>query len=400
MFLETLRLALTAIRRNALRSLLTLLGVTIGVAAVVALITLGQGTTAFVNNSISSLGSNLVFVTPGSQLVSRTFGTTGFRLSDVEAMKRQVPSAIAEAPIATRSMTVIAGNIKHNTTVEGIDNELFSVLTWELASGRLFREGEIRAGASSCLIGKTLADTLFPDGDVLGRQVRVKKVICTVIGELAERGGGLMGNSPDDVLMLPLTTFQRRIAGNEDVAVIYVAARDESAIPAVQAELTSLLRERRHLGSNDENDFTVTDMRQLSSTLGSVMGILTGLLAAVASISLLVGGIGIMNIMLVSVTERTREVGIRLAIGARENQVLAQFLVEAVALSMLGGLAGIVLGLGSAAVAARILQVAFVLDLGAIGLSFAFSALVGVGFGYFPARGAARLNPIEALRHE
>ncbi len=400
MFLETLRLALTAIRRNALRSLLTLLGVTIGVAAVVALITLGQGTTAFVNNSISSLGSNLVFVTPGSQLVSRTFGTTGFRLSDVEAMKRQVPSAIAEAPIATRSMTVIAGNIKHNTTVEGIDNELFSVLTWELASGRLFREGEIRAGASSCLIGKTLADTLFPGGDVLGRQVRVKKVICTVIGELAERGGGLMGNSPDDVLMLPLTTFQRRIAGNEDVAVIYVAARNESAIPAVQEELTSLLRERRHLGPNDENDFTVTDMRQLSSTLGSVMGILTGLLAAVASISLLVGGIGIMNIMLVSVTERTREVGIRLAIGARENQVLAQFLVEAVALSMLGGLAGIVLGLGLAAVAARILQVAFVLDLGAIGLSFAFSALVGVGFGYFPARGAARLNPIEALRHE
>lgn len=400
MLLETIKLALTAIWRNALRSVLTLLGITIGVAAVIALVTLGQGTSAQVSSSISSLGSNLLFVTPGAQLMGRSYGIASFRQADVEAVRRQVASVLAVAPIANKSLTVIAGANKHTTAVDGIDNELFSVLNWQLAEGRMFREGELRSGAAACIIGKTLADQLFPDGNVLGRTVRTEKLVCTIIGQLVEKGGGAFGNNPDDVLMLPLSTFQHRLAGNEDVSVIYVAAADEQAIAKVQTDLTALLRQRRHLSASDDNDFTVTGMRQLSSMLGSVMNILTGLLAAVASISLLVGGIGIMNIMLVSVTERTREIGIRLAIGARETQVLAQFLVEAAALSTFGGVIGIGVGLGVAAVGAHFLGVQFVLDPAAIVLAFGFSAVVGVGFGYFPARRAARLNPIEALRHE
>jgi putative ABC transport system permease protein len=294
----------------------------------------------------------------------------------------------------------VAGSANYVVDVNGIDNNFFKVVTsWKIASGRGFREGEIASSAPVCIIGPGTATNLFGSADPLDRQFRLRRFSCTVIGVL-ESQGSMFGQSRDDVVFLPITTYQRRIAGNTDVVVVYMAAATEEAIPRIEADVTALMRDRRHLAASDDNDFSVTDMRQLSSTLGTVMGVLTGLLAAIAGISLVVGGIGIMNIMLVSVTERTREIGIRLAIGAQETQVLAQFLVEAVALSMLGGIVGILVGLGLSMVAAQLLGVPFVLDAGAIALAFGFSALVGVAFGYFPARSAARLNPIEALRHE
>ncbi len=401
MLRETVRLALTAIFRNALRSVLTLLGVTIGVAAVIAMVTLGQGATAQVSNSITSLGSNLLIVRPG-QLSTGAQGmlAPSLRSADAEAIVRQVESVDAAAPIAATSITAVVGATKHYSSVDGVDNNFFTVRLWDVAKGRIFHDAELVSGAASCILGKAAADALFGTDDPIDRTLRLKSLVCKVVGVLAEKGSGSFGSNQDDVILMPLRTLQHRILGKTDVSVIYVAAHSELAITKVQADITSLLRQRRHLSASEDDDFMVMDMRQISSMLGSVMGVLTGLLAAIAGISLLVGGIGIMNIMLVSVTERTREIGIRLAIGARESQVLAQFLIESVTLSVMGGVAGVLIGLGVSLVASRVLGVPFVLDWGAIAMSFAFSAAVGIGFGYFPARRAARLDPIEALRRE
>lgn len=400
MLLETARLALEAIWRNSLRSLLTLLGVTIGVAAVISMVTLGQGATRQVSSSISSLGSNIIMLMPGQNMMEGGFGIESFTMADVQAISRSINGIEAVAPIGSRSLTAVAGSANTLVEVNGVDMSFFRVITsYELAHGRWFREGEIAAGAAVCIIGPDVAEDLFNSADPVDRQLRLRRFNCTVIGVL-ESQGSMFGQSRDAVVFLPLSTYQRRIAGNTDVVAVYMAAESDEAVARVEADVTALMRERRHLGASDSNDFNVTDMRQISSTLGTVMGVLTGLLAAIAGISLLVGGIGIMNIMLVSVTERTREIGIRLAIGARESQVLAQFLVEAVALSMLGGLAGIGLGLGLSLFAAPLLGVPFVVDCGAVALAFGFSAIVGVTFGYFPARRAARLDPIEALRRE
>ena len=401
MLLETLKLAFMAISRNALRSVLTLLGVTIGVAAVIALLTLGQGATAQVSSSISSLGSNLLVLRPGQMSQGpQSSLAPSFHSADAEAIARQVSSVSAVAPIATTSMTAVLGASKHYSPVYGVDNNFLAVRRWDLAEGRAFRDAELVSGAPSCILGKVVADALFAGEDPLDRTIRLKSLVCRVVGVLAEKGTGSFGSNQDDLILVPLHTFQRRISGNDDVTVIYIAAENEQVIEKVQADITSLMRERRHLSSSEDDDFMVMDMRQISSMLGSVMGVLTGLLAAIAGISLLVGGIGIMNIMLVSVTERTREIGIRLAIGARESQVLGQFLAESATLSMLGGVVGIGLGLVLSLVACRVLGVPFVIDWGAVLMSFSFSALVGVVFGYFPARNAAHLDPIEALRRE
>jgi putative ABC transport system permease protein len=315
-------------------------------------------------------------------------------------MRAQLLSVRAVAPVGQKSVTVIFGTESRNTVVTGTDNEYFITQDWDLKQGRTFFDGEVRAGRAACVIGQTVRDKLFGRADPIGQNMRVKNVSCEVIGLLVSKGQSNFGTDLDDTILMPIRAFQRRIAGNTDVSRIYVSAKDGADTTKVQADIERLLRERRNITTAKEDDFSVRDMRQIAQTTAGTTAVLTGLLGAVAAISLLVGGIGVMNIMLVSVTERTREIGIRLAIGALEEQVLLQFLVEAVVLSLFGGFIGILVGLALAALATSALKVPFLVDPAIILLAFSFSAVVGIVFGYFPARRAARLDPIEALRHE
>jgi putative ABC transport system permease protein len=401
MLFEAVKLAFQAIRRNALRSFLTVLGIVIGVAAVIAMVTIGNGTTAKVTAEVSRLGSNLLFVRPGQFGPGRaSTDAKAFNVRDLEALRTQLTGVRAIAPAAQKSFTVIYGGENRITVVTGTDLDYFITQDWTLAAGRQFLEGEIRGGRAVCILGQTVREKLFGHTEAVGQNIRVKNISCEVIGLLEARGQSSMGTDQDDVVLLPLRAFHRRLAGNTDIGTIAISARDGVDTAKVQADVERLLRERRNIGRGQEDDFSVRDMRQLAQTVAGTTAMLTGLLGAVAAVSLLVGGIGIMNIMLVSVTERTREIGIRLAIGALESQVLLQFLVEAVVLSLFGGLLGILLGLGLAWLATSGLQVPFMLDSMIVLVAFGFSALVGVVFGYFPARRAARLDPIEALRHE
>jgi putative ABC transport system permease protein len=401
MLFEVIKLALQAIRRNALRSFLTVLGIVIGVAAVIAMVTIGNGTTAKVTADISRLGSNLLFVRPGQFGPGRaSTDAKAFNARDLDALRTQLTGVRAIAPSAQKSLTVIYGAENRVTSVIGTDLDYFMTQAWNLEGGRQFLEGEVRGGRAACIIGQTVRDKLFGATDPVGQNIRVKNVSCEVIGLLEAKGQSSMGTDQDDVVLLPLRAFHRRLAGNTDIGSIAISAEDGISTAKVQADVERLLRERRNIVRGQEDDFSVRDMRQLAQTVTGTTTMLTGLLGAVAAVSLLVGGIGIMNIMLVSVTERTREIGIRLAIGALERQVLLQFLVEAIVLSLFGGLIGILLGLGLAWLATSGLQVPFMVDPVIVLVAFSFSALVGVIFGYFPARRAARLDPIEALRHE
>ncbi len=401
MFYETLKLALQAIMRNALRSFLTLLGVVIGVGAVIAMVTVGKGTTAQVEAEMERLGSNLLFVRPGQFGPGRSSAQAKpFDADDIEVMREQLRSVRAVAPVARNSYTVVFGSESRSVTIIGTDNNYFITQDLDIERGRGFLEGELRSGLAVCLIGETVREEMFGSTEPIGRRIRVNKVSCEVIGILEEKGESSFGRDQDDVVLMPLRTYQRRIAGNADIGSIYVSATNKSLTGKVQADIEWLLRERRNIRAGEDDDFGVADMQQIAATQTQTTSILTVLLAAVAGVSLLVGGIGIMNIMLVSVTERTREIGIRLAIGAKESQVLMQFLVEAVVLSLMGGVIGIVLGLGLAGLAAQAMKIPFIFDLQIMLISFAFSALVGIIFGYFPARRAAQLNPIDALRHE
>ncbi|MEO9299038.1 ABC transporter permease [Devosia alba] len=403
MILETGKLAIQAIFRNALRSSLTVLGVVIGVAAVIAMVTLGQGTTARVATEVAQLGSNLLMIMPGQAAGGPASGATSsasFTIRDVDAVAEQIPGALTAAPYASRSVTLVFGAKNYTSTVTGTDNRYFIARDWPVEQGRSFYESELQAGSAACIIGDTTSANFFGSGDPLGETIRVGQISCRIVGVLASRGSSSFGADQDDTVIMPLRTFQRRIAGNSDVNMIYVAVREGFSTEKVVGDIERLMRERRQIAAGGEDDFNVFDMEQVASMLSTVTGILTGLLAAVAGVSLLVGGIGIMNIMLVSVTERTKEIGIRLAVGASERQILMQFLVEAVVLSLFGGIIGIGLGLGLAAIAGSILEVPFVVDPLVVVGAFTFSAVIGVIFGYFPARQAARLNPIEALRRE
>ncbi|MCK6453797.1 MAG: ABC transporter permease [Alphaproteobacteria bacterium] len=401
MLLEAVKLALHSIRRNALRSFLTVLGIVIGVGAVIAMVTIGKGTTARVTADMAKLGSSNLFVSRGQFGPGRASSEARpFNARDVEAMRTQLSGLRAVAPVAQSSATVVYGTENRSTQITGTDSSYLTAQDWMLASGRAFLGGEIRAGRGVCIIGQTVRDKLFGRVDPVGHSIRVKNVSCEVIGLLAPKGQSSFGTDLDDVILMPLRAFQRRIAGNTDITRVLLSAAEGVATAKVQADVERLLRERRNIGPGKEDDFTVRDMTQLVETTAGTTAMLTALLGAVAAVSLLVGGIGIMNIMLVSVTERTREIGVRLAIGALENQVLLQFLVEAVVLSLFGGLTGIVLGLSLAAAAAVVLEVPFLVDPSIVLLAFGFSALVGIVFGYFPARRAASLDPIEALRRE
>ncbi|UUL82667.1 ABC transporter permease [Sphingomonas qomolangmaensis] len=402
MLSTTFTLAVRSIRRHLLRSFLTILGIVIGVAAVVTMVTLGQATTAAVQQSIASLGTNILQVRPG-----QGFGRGGggprppdFEEQDVEAVKGQVAGVKAVAPQAQATATAIYNGANWSTTINGTTNAFFEVQPWNLTGGRTFLPAEEAAGKAVCIIGNTVRQNLFRDTNAIGERIRLNDVSCDVIGTLETRGQAGFGGDQDDVVIMPIKAVQRRFTGNRDIRLMLVGVDAAYDGAQVQESLSTLLRERRGIETGAEDDFNIFDTAQISATLTGTTTLLTSIVTAVAGISLVVGGIGIMNIMLVSVTERTREIGIRLAIGAVAREVLLQFLVEAIVLSMLGGLIGLILAQIVIAVLVPIMQVPFIFDAQINIVAFAISALIGVVFGFFPARRAAALNPIDALRHE
>ena len=401
MLLATLIMALREIARNTMRSLLTILGVVIGVGAVIALVTIGDGATQKVTASLESLGNNLLMISPhpDGRFVNTSNASKPFTESDAAAIAREISGLEHVAPTASRSMQVLSGNKNVRTNVTGTTGDYLAARTYLVAEGSGI-EAALASTSAVCLLGQTVREELFGTQPALGQTIRVGKLSCEVIGVLKPKGAGGMGQDNDDLILMPLRAFQQRIAGNHDITMVFATARAGRSTSSLKSQIELLLRERRHVSPGDPNDFNVRDMQEIIETVSSTTGLLTSLLGAIAAVSLLVGGIGIMNIMLVSVTERTREIGIRMAIGALGGDVLLQFLIEAITLSMLGGLIGVIVGLLGAFAVTRALDFPYLISWQMVGLAFAFSAVVGVLFGYLPARKAARLNPIEALRHE
>lgn len=398
---ETLILAIREIQRHLMRSLLTVLGIVIGVASVITMVTLGNGATLQVTQQIASLGSNLLMVTPGKRMGPGQASTAPpFKHADVEAIQREISSINAVAPTSSQGLVAIFGNENWSTTITGTENSYFAIRNWKFKSGGEFSISEIKAGSAVCVIGETVRKNLFGSEDALGKRIRLGKLSFQINGILESKGQNSMGQDQDDIVIIPLRAFERRISGKTDINMIQVSVSEGMSTDKAKKDIESLLRERRRLSQNEENNFSVMDLKEIATMLTGTTKVLTGLLGAVAAVSLLVGGIGIMNIMLVSVTERTREIGIRLAIGALKKEVMMQFLVESVVLSSSGGLVGIILGLLSCFLLKDVLKVPFVFNPGIVLIAFVFSASVGVLFGYFPALKAASLNPIEALRHE
>ncbi len=398
----TVILAVRSIRRHLLRSFLTILGIVIGVGAVVTMVTLGKATTSAVQQQIAALGTNVLQIRPG-----QGFGRGGggprppdFKPEDVSAIEQQVAGVTAVAPQASATATAIYEGANWSTTVQGTTNAIFIVQPWPLVEGRYWTPAEQQAGKAVCIIGNTIRQNLYRGGTAVGTRMRIGEISCDVIGVLSTRGQAGFGGDQDDTVVMPIKAVQRRFTGNRDVRLMMVGVDQGYSTAAVQAAISDLLRERRNIRPGQPDNFNIFDTKQISDTLTGTTTLLTRIVAAVAAISLVVGGIGIMNIMLVSVTERTREIGIRLAIGAVANEVLMQFLVEAVALSMLGGLVGLVLAQLVILIATPLMQVPWTFDPTINLVAFAISAAIGVVFGYFPARRAAGMNPIDALRHE
>ena len=406
MLLSTLLLALRSIRRNLLRSFLTILGIVIGVSAVITMVTLGNGATQAVQAQIAGLGSNLLMVRLGQRQGPGGGGGPGtqqFKLSDAIAIQAQIGGVALAAPEGRSGVTVVGNGRNWATSVIGSSNAWFAIGNWKLATGRIFSDDEQTAGAAVCIIGESVRREIY-GGTVgqtgLGQQLRIKHFSCAVVGVLAAKGQGGMGNDQDDTVVLPLNTLQRRVTGIRTVQTLLVSMEDGSDSVRLKASLRQLLRERRKLAEGDDDNFNILDTQQIADALSGTTKVMTTLLGAVAAVSLLVGGIGIMNIMLVSVTERTREIGLRLAIGALEREVLLQFLIEAVVLSALGGVVGIVIATAASWGLASVMSVPYLFNPTINLLSLLFSAAIGVLFGYFPARRAAQMDPIEALRHE
>ncbi len=402
MIVNTILLALKGLGRNMLRSFLTILGIVIGVSAVVTMVTLGDGTTKSVEAQIASLGRNLLIVMPGQRGGPGGAGASAprFKVADAEAIAQQIGGLKAVAPTAGASVTVVAEARNWTTSVTGSTNDYFVAGNWTLAGGRTFTEAEERAGAAVCVIGETVRKNLFGAANPVGSRIRVKQFSCDVVGLLKSKGQASMGRDQDDTVVIPLRTLQRRVSGSQDVASISVAVSDGASTDRVRGAIEALMRERRHIAEGESDNFNVLDTKEIAQAMTGTTQLLTALLSAVAAVSLLVGGIGIMNIMLVSITERTREIGTRLAIGALEREVLLQFLVEAVTLSSLGGLVGIAIAAAASLGLSRLMNVPFSFNPQINVLAFVFSAGIGVLFGYLPARRAAHLDPIEALRHE
>jgi putative ABC transport system permease protein len=400
MIWEAVLLAIRELRRNLMRALLTTLGVVIGVSAVIAMVTMGNGATANIIEELASLGRNIVVITPYGPQGGGANDRRPFNVRDVAALRRDITHVRAVSPETSANAPLVFGNSNHTTQVTGADEGFQIVHETQLASGRFFNEAEIRSGRAVCIIGETVRKNLFGSGDPLGQTIRVKNVPCQVIGLTVARGPNTFGQDQDDNMLMPLKAVQRRINGNNDIGNIWMAGDTAVSVPGIIKQTQQLMRDRRRIGAGEKDNFTVQDVAQITQTVSQITGIMTLFVAAVAAVSLVVGGIGIMNIMLVSVTERTREIGIRLAIGARERDVLTQFLIEAVMMSVLGGIIGILLGLGLSYAGTSALGFPFIPSMPAVVIAFLFSAAIGIGFGFFPARKAARLDPIEALRHE
>jgi putative ABC transport system permease protein len=402
MMTATVPLAFSALLRNKMRSMLTMLGIVIGVAAVVMMQSVGRGATAYVGEAISGLGSNMLIVIPGSArgMQQSSIGVPLFTAGDLDTVRRQAHDVALVSAAGSRITRIVAGPYNRTVTTSGVTPEYFMIRAWGTGSGRLLNQEDERQAATVCVVGQTVAEAMYPGQSPIGQELRVHQLACRIVGVMEPKGASAFGMDQDDVVFMPYATFARRIMGSDRIQVFMASAKAPDRIEDAKEQISAILRTRRHIRTGEEDNFAVRDPRELQALLQSVTGLLTTLLAGVAAVSLVVGGIGIMNIMLVSVTERTREIGVRLAIGARASDVLTQFLVEAIALSAVGGVAGIGIGLLGAMGAARAIHVPFVVPGIAMPIAFGVSVLVGVVFGVFPARKAARLNPLAALRYE
>ena len=408
-FTDAIGSALTAVRANVLRSVLTALGIIIGVAAVIIMVAVGSGAQQRIDGYIKGLGSNLLLIWPGSSNIGGVKGGRGTRPSltedDAFAIQNEVESIEVSAPQVRGPAQSIFGNRNWASTVVGATPEYEIAHNWSISDGRWFSAAEVRSSAKVVLLGATVAEQLFEGNDPIGQTIRIKTVPFQVIGVLDRKGESLSGQDQDDIMLMPVTTARNRIVGGRQikarqVQAMYVKVRAPEEIDDAIADITDLLRQRHKIREGRPDDFTIRNMSQILEARSSSARVMTLLLAAVASISLVVGGIGIMNIMLVSVTERTREIGLRMAVGARRRDILRQFLIEAVTLSLIGGGIGVLLGIGGSIVIAQLGDWPTAISAGSIVLAFGFSAAIGVFFGYYPARKAARLDPIEALRYE
>jgi len=404
--LMIIKIAFRALVRNKMRAALTMLGIIIGVSAVIAMVSIGQGAQASVQAQISSIGTNLLFVSAGAQNVGGVrsgtgeTGTNTLTVEDLGAISREVPSVSMVTPAVNTRTQLIFGNQNWNTQIQGVNEQYPEIRKWNVQDGAFFTDTEVRTAARVLVIGQTIADNLFPGTDPIGQTLRVRDLPFRIVGVMARKGQDPQGRDQDDTAFAPYTSVQKKILGSERVQIAYVSAISQDATFTAQEQITEVLRQRHNLGRNEPNDFTVRNMTDIAEAANETNNIMTMLLASIASVSLLVGGIGIMNIMLVSVTERTREIGIRMAIGARSSAVRTQFLIESVVLSLTGGMAGILLGLVVSFLIPQLLGWPTMVSTPAIVGSVVFSAAVGIFFGYYPARKAAALDPIDALRHE
>ncbi|HRM35254.1 MAG TPA: ABC transporter permease [Aliarcobacter cryaerophilus] len=403
MLLNALLIAIKEIRRNILRSILTILGIVIGVASVIAMVMIGDGTTANVTANIEKLGSNMLNVRVGQEKRGAPRDDNSakpFKIEDITAIKNEVSNLKGVTAENSSMANVVFGNKSNSSLIVGTTSDYFIIKDWEVEQGRIFEEGELSSGKSVCILGTTVVKNLFGDENPIGATIRIKNFPCSVIGVLSSKGASSFGRDQDEVVITPLKMYQRKIQGNLDVSSIIVSVMEEKYIEDAKEQIISLMQDRRAVKVGEADNFHIRDMKDILNTMTSTTKMLTYLLGSIAAISLLVGGIGIMNIMLVSVTERTREIGIRLAIGAMQSEVLLQFLIEAIVLSTWGGIIGIFLGLGVGYGVVQIFELPYIINTQIILISFIFSTLIGVVFGYFPARKAARLNPIDALRYE
>jgi putative ABC transport system permease protein len=404
MLAAILKVAVRALKRNALRSLLTLLGMIIGVGTVIATTSIGNGAKAQVEARIAALGQNVLIVLSGNVNrggFSMGFGSAGtLTQGDFDAVRREVSGVAGASPEVRSNAQLAYGNQNINTQVMGVGEDYVSVRSWQISSGENFTEVDVRNANKVCLIGKTTSETLFGDGDPVGQIIRIKSAPFVVVGALAPKGVAMMGNDQDDIVLVPYTSAMKRLSGATSFRSFVVQAASADVVPGVQEEITNILRQRHRIGEDKDDDFLIRSQQEIAETATETSKVMTILLGAIAGISLLVGGIGIMNIMLVSVTERTREIGVRLAVGARSNDILLQFLTEAVALSIFGGAIGLALGMLSSELVTRYLGWPTLVSNNWIFISFLASVAIGIFFGFYPARKAAQLDPIDALRYE